>query len=238
LRKYISKVGKTMTKGSSATASKKRVDTKPVRTPPLTDASALVHGAQPSSSQTLEASIGNQIRTLRKMKNLTVMEIASQSGLSISMLSKIENGSTSPSLSTLQAIATTLNVPFTTLFVKFDEKRDVSFGKDGEGLLIERRGTRSGHQYRLLGHSVSSDVAVEPYLITLTEEADPYPVFQHEGVEFIYMLSGEVSYRHADKSYLLKSGDSLFFDATAPHGPEELRKLPMNFLSIIIYPNE
>jgi mannose-6-phosphate isomerase-like protein (cupin superfamily) len=52
------------------------------------------------------------------------------------------------------------------------------------------------------------------------------------------MLDGEVSYRHADKSYVLKSGDSLFFDATAPHGPEELRKLPMNYLSIIIYPHE
>lgn len=196
----------------------------------------LIHGARPSSSQTLEESIGNQVRALRKLKNMTVMEFANQSGLSIGMLSKIENGSTSPSLATLQAIAATFSVPVATLFVKFDEKHDASFVRKGEGLLIERRGTKSGHQYRLLGHSVSSDVGVEPYLISLTDEADPYPVFQHEGVEFIYMLSGEVVYRHADKSYLLTSGDSLFFDATAPHGPEELRKLPMHYLSIIIYP--
>ena len=39
------------------------------------------------------------------------------------------------------------------------------------------------------------------------------------------MLSGEVTYRHADRSYLLQPGDSLFFDAEAPHGPEELRRL-------------
>ena len=232
MRKYIAKVGGQASGPPARTRATRKSAPKPEA------GTDLVHGAQPSSSQTLEASIGNQIRTLRKMKNLTVAELAAQSGLSISMLSKIETGSTSPSLATLQAIATALNVPFTTLFVKFDEKRDISFVQAGEGLLIERRGTRSGHQYRLLGHSVSSDVAVEPYLITLTEEADPYPVFQHEGVEFIYMLDGEVSYRHADKSYLLKSGDALFFDATAPHGPEELRKLPMNFLSIIIYPSE
>ena len=154
------------------------------------------------------------------------------------MLSKIENGSTSPSLGTLQSIAKALNVPVTTLFARFDEKRDVSFVANGQGILIDRRGTRSGHQYRLLGHSISGEVAVEPYLITLTEEAAPYPVFQHEGVEFIYMLDGEVSYRHADKSYLLRSGDSLLFDASAPHGPEELRKVPMNYLSIIMYLRE
>jgi len=199
--------------------------------------SGLVHGARPSRSQTLEASVGNQVRTLRKSKNGTVVELAVQAGLSIGMLSKIENGLTSPSLGTLEAIAKALSVPVATLFVKFDEKRDASFVRDGQGLLIERRGTKSGHQYRLLGHSVSSDMGVEPYLITLTEEADPYPIFQHEGVEFIYMLTGEVVYRHADKSYLLKPGDSLFFDASAPHGPEELRKLPMNYLSIIIYPH-
>ena len=44
---------------------------------------------------------------------------------------------------------------------------------------------------------------VEPYLITLTEEAKPYTMFQHAGVEFIYMLTGRVLYRHADKAYPL-----------------------------------
>ncbi len=50
------------------------------------------------------------------------------------------------------------------------------------------------------------------------------------------MLEGEVVYRHADKLYPMRPGDSLFFDADAPHGPEEMRKLPIRFLSIISYP--
>ena len=195
----------------------------------------LIHGARPSVSQTIEASVGNQIRGVRKKHGMTVKEMSLQSRISISMLSKIENGVTSPSLATIQSIARALNVPITTFFMNFDQKRDASFVRNGEGLLIERRGTRSGHQYRLLGHSVSGDIAVEPYLITLTDEADPYPVFQHDGVEFIYMLEGEVDYRHADKTYTLKKGDSLFFDATAPHGPETLTVLPMHYLSIIMY---
>jgi transcriptional regulator with XRE-family HTH domain len=192
-------------------------------------------GARPSESQSLEAAIGSQVRALRKKNDMTVLDLATQSNLSIGMLSKIENGGTSASLGTLQALATALNVPIGTFFAKFDEKHDATYVRSGKGLPIERRGTSSGHLYQLLGHSVKSEIAVEPYLITLSDDADPYPIFQHEGVEFIYMLTGEVGYRHADKTYVLKKGDSLFFDASAPHGPEDLRKLPMTYLSIIIY---
>ncbi len=49
------------------------------------------------------------------------------------------------------------------------------------------------------------------------------------------MLEGEVVYRHADKPYPMRPGDSLFFDADAPHGPDELRRLPIRFLSVISY---
>ena len=103
---------------------------------------------------------------------------------------------------------------------------------------MERRGTRAGHQYTLLGHlgANSSGVVVEPYLITLSEDSDVFPTFQHDGEEFLYMLEGEVVYRHGSNLYLMKPGDSLFFDADAPHGPEELRKRPIRYLSIISYP--
>jgi transcriptional regulator with XRE-family HTH domain len=110
------------------------------------------------------------------------------------MLSKIENGNISPSLASLQALSRALGIPLTTLFRGFEERRSASFVKSGEGLNIERRGTRAGHQYSLLGHidDNSSGVMVEPYLITLTAESDVFPTFQHEGLEFLYMISGEV----------------------------------------------
>jgi mannose-6-phosphate isomerase-like protein (cupin superfamily) len=88
----------------------------------------------------------------------------------------------------------------------------------------------------LLGQSLGGDVVVEPYFITLTEDAVPYTAFQHEGVEFIYMMTGEVIYQHADRTYHLKPGDSLMFDSSAPHGPITLVTVPMTYLSIIIYP--
>ncbi|MGE0724113.1 MAG: helix-turn-helix domain-containing protein [Alphaproteobacteria bacterium] len=182
----------------------------------------------------LEAAIGREVRAFRQRHNHTVATLAARAGLSVGMLSKIENGRTSPSLATLQQLATALAVPVTAFLRSYEEQRDAVFVPAGHGLAIERRGTRAGHQYRLLGHGIGKRVSVEPYLITLTEESEVFPVFQHAGQEFIHMLQGEVVYRHGAKTWLLRPGDSLLFDADAPHGPEQLVKLPIRFLSIIV----
>lgn len=191
-----------------------------------------------AEGQSIENAIGAQVRALRKRQDMTVAELASQAGLSAGMLSKVENGAISPSLSSLQSLAHALNVPMTSLFADFEQRQDVTYVKAGEGLTIERRGTRSGHQYQLLGHPFPGTFAYEPYLITLTKEAEAYANFRHEGMEFVYVLEGEVGYRHGNEVYHLGPGDSLFFNATAAHGPEELRRLPLKFLSVIVFGRE
>ncbi|MCW0183421.1 helix-turn-helix domain-containing protein [Zavarzinia sp.] len=195
-------------------------------------------GAPAVTNRTLEQALGVQIRHLRRQLDLTVAHLATAAGISTGMLSKIENGQISPSLSTIQALAGALNVPITALFASFDEKRDCSFVRAGQGVVIERRGSKVGHQYQLLGHALGGDIVCEPYLITLREEAAPYTAFQHGGTEFIYMLAGEIEYRHADRLYALKAGDALLFDSGAAHGPERLSGLPATYLSVIIYPRE
>ena len=154
------------------------------------------------------------------------------------MLSKIENGNISPSLTTLQTLSKALGVPITAFFRGFEEPRSATFVKAGQGVNIDRRGTRAGHQYSLLGHIDNNTIGVtgEPYLITLTTDSDVFPTFQHEGMEFLYMLEGEVVYRHGEQLFTMQAGDSLFFDADAPHGPEVLVQLPARYLSIISYP--
>lgn len=181
----------------------------------------------------LETWIGAQVREMRTALGMTMAELAKSASLSVGMLSKIENGQTSPSLTTLQNLAGALNIPLASFFTKFDEKREASYVRAGEGLTIERRGSKSGHIYQLLGASLRNKVRMEPYLITLTRDSDAYPIFQHPGVEFIYMLEGCVVYRHGDKNYRLEPGDALFFDAEAPHGPLELVSLPCRYLSVI-----
>ncbi len=183
----------------------------------------------------LQLAIGRQIRKLRLDKNLTVTDLSKASAVSIAMISKIENGQTSASLSTLEKIAEGLSASITSLFNQYEEHRNVSFVPAGEGLEIERRGTRAGHHYRLLGHGVRGEVDVEPYLVTLNDQADVFPWFQHSGVEFLYILEGQLDYRHGDEVYEMKPGDSLFFDPLSIHGPEKLKKFPIRFLAIISY---
>jgi len=196
------------------------------------------HRGGAPDTRLLEQSIGRGVKRYREKLGLTISELAAAAAMSAGMLSKIENGATSPSLSSLQALSRALHVPVTALFRGFEEIRDASFVKAGQGLTIERRGTRAGHQYQLLGHTRRGPGMVEPYMITLTAESDVFPTFQHEGLEFLYMLEGEVVYRHGDKTYTMLPGDALFFDADAPHGPEELKRLPIRFLSVICYPRE
>lgn len=196
------------------------------------------HAVREPAENNLESAIGHEVRSLRKKLGITITDLASAADISLGMLSKIENGNISPSLTTLQALARALGVPLTDFFRRYEEPRNSVFVKSGEGVELERRGTRAGHQYNLLGHldKNTSGVVVEPYLITLTAKSDVFPTFQHAGIEFLYMIEGEVVYRHGDKLFTMQPGDSLFFDADAPHGPEVLVTLPARYLSIICYP--
>lgn len=196
------------------------------------------HALREPKANNLEMAIGHEVRGLRRKLGITVAELSANTGLSVGMLSKIENGNISASLTTLQALSRALGVPITSLFRSFEERRAAVFVKAGEGVELERRGTRAGHQYNLLGHigENTSGVTVEPYLITLSGNADVFPTFQHPGMELLYMLEGEVVYRHGEELFHMQPGDSLFFDADAPHGPVELVKLPSRYLSIISYP--
>ena len=73
--------------------------------------------------------------------------------------------------------------------------------------------------------------------MTLTENSETYPLFQHPGTEFIYMLEGVMEYGHSRSTYRLGPGVSLQFDGEGAHGPSALVELPIRFLSIIAFPD-
>ena len=196
------------------------------------------HSVRGETERRLEVAIGREVRTIRRQLGITVSDLAESSGLSVGMLSKIENGLTSPSLTTLQALSHALGVPISQLLKRFEEQRVAVQVKSGEGVSAERRGTRAGHQYQLLGYlgANNSGVIAEPYMITLTDESDVFQMFQHDGIEFLYFLEGSVEYQHADQRFVMEPGDSLFFDADAPHGPTKLIILPARYLCFVSYP--
>lgn len=180
----------------------------------------------------LEQVIAAQVRHYRTSAGLSSAELAARTGLSKAMISRVETATTSCSLTTLQRLADGLKVPVTALFRGADTDRDATFTKSGQGSLTVRSGTQHGHEYRVLGTLKGRTDAIEPTLVTLTDASDVFPLFQHPGTEFIYMLAGKMVYGHGSYEYAMEPGDSLLLDGEGPHGPLELLDLPIRFLAV------
>lgn len=180
----------------------------------------------------LERIIAAQLRHYRTSQGMSSAELAARTGMSKAMISKIETASTSCSLTTLQRLADGLKIPVTALFRGADTDRDATFTKSGQGSLTVRSGTQHGHEYRVLGTLKGRTDALEPTLVTLTDASDVFPLFQHPGTEFIYMLAGKMVYGHGQYEYTMEPGDSLLLDGEGPHGPLELQELPIKFLAV------
>ena len=76
---------------------------------------------------------------------------------------------------------------------------------------------------------------MEPMLVTLLERTEVFPLYQHAGTEFLFMVSGEMQYGVGGSTYILEAGDSLQFDGEAPHGPQMLITMPVQFISVKAY---
>jgi transcriptional regulator with XRE-family HTH domain len=181
---------------------------------------------------TLSSVIAIRVKETRQRKGLAIRTLSELTGISKGMLSKIENAQVSPSLATLARLAEALDAPLTSFFRGFDEERDAVFVKAGHGAEIRREGVAAGHHYQQLGSMRGQHRRMTPQLVTLTTDAEVFPLYQHPGTEFLYMLSGVMAYGHGRAVYVLEPGDALQFDGESSHGPVELIKLPARFLSV------
>jgi transcriptional regulator with XRE-family HTH domain len=184
----------------------------------------------------LASSVGAAIRRLRSAQGLTLAEVAERAEISAAMLSRLETGAVSPSLETIAAVAAALGADLPTLFRGLQaQPSDAQLVRKGEGLEVVRRGTKRGHTYHLLASDRGPRKTFEPFLVTLNDKSEIFPDFEHPGTEMIHMLEGSLRYRHGSESYLLKPGDTLTFSGEVPHGPQSLIRLPIRFLSVIVY---
>lgn len=189
-----------------------------------------------AGGRTLDQYVGVTIREIRLRHRLTIADVAYRAGISRGMLSKIENGQTSTSLETLSQIANALGITLSNLFRDFNAPAGgAQHVKKGEGMEVVRHGTKRGHTYHLLAFDQGPKKIFDPFLVTINDESEVFPSFEHPGTEFIYLLEGKIKYRHGKQTYLLAPGDSLTFKGKIPHGPEQLIKLPIRMLAIIIY---
>ncbi|GAA4110308.1 helix-turn-helix domain-containing protein [Aminobacter aganoensis] len=190
-----------------------------------------------SGENPLELAIGIQVRACRTRLGMTAADLARASRISVGMMSKIENGVISASLATLQALSRALDVPLTTFLRGREYEGNAIFVPAGAETAFEMGEARAAQRYKLLGYfgTHASSPTVETYLFTLDKETDAFPPLEHFGMEFLYLLEGEMTYRIGSMRYLMGPGDSLSFAGHTPHGPEQLIRLPVRFLSTISY---
>ena len=176
--------------------------------------------------------IAERVREFRLRYGWTVGQLAAHSGLSKGMLSKIENAQSSPSLATLARLSEALGVPVTAFFRGLSEEQDLVYVKAGGGMDIQHKGSGPGHRYQMLGAMRAPYDSLEPMLVTLTERTEMFPLYQHAGTELLFMITGKMEYCYGDQRHLLEPGDAIQFVGEVMHGPGELIKLPIQFLTI------
>jgi len=168
---------------------------------------------QTPASGGLEVDVGCRLRVLRTQRGLSLRLLAGMSGLNVNTLSLIENGRTSPSVSTLQQLARALSVPIAAFFETDEAPASVVFQKAGQ------------RPRAAFAHGTAEDLGAgmtlhggQPLLVTLRPGTDsgPSPIV-HTGYEFVYCLEGQMTYTIGDRRYALEAGDSLIFEAHLPH---------------------
>ena len=179
--------------------------------------------------------VGRRVHDLRRGRGETMADFAKAASISIGMLSKIEHGQTSPSLTTLSGLARAGEVPITAFFRGFDEEHDAVIVRAGLGLSIIHEGSGPGRQYQDLGALRGPTRQIEPVLVTLATN-DVFPIFQHPGVEFIHVLNGSLDYDYGANTYRLDAGDTMQIHGEIAHGPSRLLETPTVFLSLKVYP--
>lgn len=172
--------------------------------------------AKESGEQDAAATLGPQIRDLRRRNGLTLAEIAERTGLSIGHLSQVERGLSAPTIRQLQEISAAMGVRINWFFQPVAEPEDddsvVVRGSRRKTLRLDGLGITD---YLLVPHL---DGKLELLLCVLEPgSGSGDESYTHEGEEAGFILSGSLELWVDEQRYLLEEGDSFAFESTRPH---------------------
>ena len=156
--------------------------------------------------------VGQRLRTFRERQGWSLRVLAEQCGLSINAISRIERGENSPTVSSLQRLASALAVPITDFFLE-QPKQPAYHIRNGNGKQVS-------HDCYVIEH-LSGGLPVqqmEPFLYSIEPGcASAAAPVSHPGEEFIHCIEGELEVYVDEQLYALNTGDSLLFDGSKPH---------------------
>lgn len=174
-------------------------------------------------AQIKEFRIGEKIRGQRQQRRLTLQEVSDLTGLSKPLLSQIENEQVVPPLATLLKIARGLKVDIH-FFFEDEANRQKLVITRGDELRpdLQRQAVNTATRpyiYHSLAHGMRHK-NMEPFLVEVeSTKWDDKLFFRHDGEEeFLYVLDGSINLHYGSDVYLLKAGDSAYYDSSQPHG--------------------
>ncbi len=181
----------------------------------------------------VSAAVGLAVRQQRLRADLTLRDLGARSGVSSAMISRIENGQVSPSLSTLEALAAALEVPVVSLFEHTLRAADINFVKSGEGLPAVRIAPGHLHRYKMLGHHANAALDFTASMVTLDKSEDhDHPVYTGQGYVFLSIVKGACVYLCGGQLFEMAAGDSLSFDSQLHHGVKTVTSKQVTFLTV------
>jgi transcriptional regulator with XRE-family HTH domain len=163
-------------------------------------------------------SIGEKIRTLRLRKKMGLVELGKHTGLSAALLSKLERGKLFPTLPTLLRIALVFSVGLE-FFFREEKKHTVAIVRRNERQRFPDKPATNDISYFFESLDFS---ATERKLNSYFADFQPIApekarVHFHPGVEFLYVIQGDLALKVGTDEYLLEGGDSIYFDSSIPH---------------------
>ena len=166
-----------------------------------------------------ESAIGSKIKSLREMKQITLEDIAQQSGLKVQYITAIEQGGQVPTIGELSQITRVLGVRVGTVLDDFTNDGPV-ISRAAEWkenpVLRGKEGDCSPMSYFSLS-SKKQDRHMETYIVNLHHKDGDKQLSSHEGEEFMYVMEGEIEVRYGKEVHQLSEGDTIYYDSIVPH---------------------
>ena len=175
--------------------------------------------------------IAARMRELREIAGFTAQQVASMLNIASDEYTGYESGDQDIPIGFLNEFANRFNVDLTELLTGNSPKLTrYALVRDGKGMSVERR---APYQYHSLAYNFINKKA-EPFLVTVCpDENASISKNSHPGQEFNYVLKGSLMIVIDEKGFVMNKGDSLYFDASLPHGMKALGSEAAEFLAII-----
>jgi transcriptional regulator with XRE-family HTH domain len=190
--------------------------------------------AAPGGAPKGKRGLGERIREAREMRELSLEDLSSRTGIPVATLERVESDRAIPPLGELVRLGKALEMKMG-YFISAGVDRPMCVLRAESRPKVARRGEKSSEQYGYVYESLAPEKAdrlMEPFLVTLTP-TDFGEMSSHDGQEFLFVLEGRIRAKVGKEVAVLRPGDSIYYDSSHPHLVKCYGKKPAKILAVI-----